>query len=83
MNHEHKGPECALMEEAVPGSSCSVTMTLQTASAEGNCDIGGYSPYQADGQETSSVSRKRHSASRLPVRGSVSSLIHGAAVGTV
>lgn len=71
------------MEEAVPGSLCSVIMTLQTASAEAYSDIDGYSPHQADGQETSSVSRKRHSASRLPVRGSISSLIHGAAVGTV
>lgn len=53
------------------------------ASAEGNSDIDGYSPHQADGQETSSVSRKRQAASRLPVRGSLSSLIHGAAVGTV
>ena len=29
MNHEHKGPERALLEEAVPGSLCSVIMTVQ------------------------------------------------------
>lgn len=52
------------------------------ASAEGNSDTDGYSPHQADGQETPSVSRKRQAASRLPVRGSLPSLMRGAAVGT-
>lgn len=80
-----KAPECALMDEAVPVNMCGGIVTVQHPLSRGKVMmvVMAARSLQADGREVSSVSRKGHEASRLPVCGSIFNLICGTTGGTI
>jgi len=71
------------MDEAVPVNMHEAILTVRQPWHGGTVMVMAAPPHQAEGQEISSISKKGGQASRLPVHGSTSNLIYGAAVGTI